>query len=132
MHLQVAMKERQEEIFVYREMLSKQHKITEQDMHGLRWDMSKSQWQSYQDTHLCLFGATVQCSTSPVVIHCLIPLCRAQFHERLFKVETMKKRYEIVTISMAAPEDEENEFQAYYIIKVATFYFQILTEMEDE
>ncbi|XP_027004442.2 coiled-coil domain-containing protein 39-like isoform X1 [Tachysurus fulvidraco] len=79
MHLQVAMKERQEEIFVYREMLCKQHKITEQDMHGLR----------------------------------------AQFHERMFKVETMKKKYEIVTISMAVPEDEEGEFQAYYIIKAA-------------
>lgn len=39
LHLQTAMKERQEEIGVHWEIHSKQLKITEQDMQELRWDM---------------------------------------------------------------------------------------------
>lgn len=41
LQLQTAMKERQEEISVHREIQSKQLKITEQEMQGLRWDMSR-------------------------------------------------------------------------------------------
>ncbi|KAK3546226.1 hypothetical protein QTP70_025200 [Hemibagrus guttatus] len=79
LQLQIAMKERQKEICVHQEMHSKQLKITEQEMQGLR----------------------------------------AQLHERLSKVDKMKKKYEIVIISMAAPEGEEHQSQAYYIIKAA-------------
>lgn len=42
LQLQTAMKERQEEICVHREMQNKQLKITEQEMQGFRWDMSRS------------------------------------------------------------------------------------------
>ncbi|KAM9501885.1 coiled-coil domain-containing protein 39 isoform 1-T2 [Clarias gariepinus] len=79
LQLQTAMKERQEEIFVHREMHSKQLKITEQEMQGLR----------------------------------------IQLQERLSKVDKMKNKYEIVTISMAAPEGEEDNSQVYYVIKAA-------------
>nr|XP_033814754.1 coiled-coil domain-containing protein 39 isoform X3 [Geotrypetes seraphini] len=42
-----------------------------------------------------------------------------ELHERLARIEKMKKRYEIVTISMMPPEGEEDKTQAYYIIKAA-------------
>ncbi|XP_029472241.1 coiled-coil domain-containing protein 39 [Rhinatrema bivittatum] len=42
-----------------------------------------------------------------------------ELHERLCRVEKMKKRYEIFTISMMPPEGEEDKTQSYYIIKAA-------------
>ncbi|CAF0900037.1 unnamed protein product [Adineta ricciae] len=45
----------------------------------------------------------------------------AQLHERIAKIEKLKKRYEIVNISMAPPEGakEEETSQTYYVIKAA-------------
>lgn len=44
----------------------------------------------------------------------------AQLHDRITKIEKLKKRYEIVNISMAPPEgvNEEETSQTYYVIKV--------------
>ncbi|CAF1004535.1 unnamed protein product [Adineta steineri] len=45
----------------------------------------------------------------------------AQLHDRIAKIEKLKKRYEIVNISMAPPEgsQEEETSQTYYVIKAA-------------
>ncbi|XP_059358337.1 coiled-coil domain-containing protein 39 isoform X2 [Carassius carassius] len=79
LQLQTAMKEREEEIRVHREMLSKQIKLTEQERQGLS----------------------------------------AAVNERLFKIDKMRKRYEILTVSLTAPEGEEEKSQAYFIIRAA-------------
>uniref|UniRef100_A0A671P167 Coiled-coil domain-containing protein 39 n=1 Tax=Sinocyclocheilus anshuiensis TaxID=1608454 RepID=A0A671P167_9TELE len=83
LQLQTAMKEREEEIHVHREMLAKQIKLTEQERQA--------------------FSAAV--------------------NERLFKIDKMRKRYEILTVSLAAPEGDEEKSQACFIIRVSYLYF---------
>jgi len=43
----------------------------------------------------------------------------AELHERISKIEKLRKRYEILMVSMAPPEGEEEHSQAYYVIKAA-------------
>uniref|UniRef100_A0A8C2D1C9 Coiled-coil domain-containing protein 39 n=1 Tax=Cyprinus carpio TaxID=7962 RepID=A0A8C2D1C9_CYPCA len=43
----------------------------------------------------------------------------AAVNERLFKIDKMRKRYEILTVSLAASEGEEEKSQTYCIIKAA-------------
>ncbi|KAK7945821.1 hypothetical protein WMY93_001549 [Mugilogobius chulae] len=74
---QRVMKEREEEIRVYKELQTQELKVIEKERHRLS----------------------------------------VELNEKLSKVDLMKKRFDVLTISMAAPEGEEP--QAYYIIKAA-------------
>ncbi|CAN8190519.1 unnamed protein product [Coccothraustes coccothraustes] len=43
----------------------------------------------------------------------------AEFQDRLWKIDKLKRKYEIYTLSMMPPEGEEMKSQAYYVIKAA-------------
>lgn len=43
----------------------------------------------------------------------------AELQERIAKIDKLRKRYEILMVSMAPPEGEEERSQAYYVIKAA-------------
>ncbi|XP_067851309.1 coiled-coil domain-containing protein 39 isoform X2 [Heptranchias perlo] len=43
----------------------------------------------------------------------------AELHERFSKIDKMKKRYELLLVTMEPPEGEEERSQAYYVIKAA-------------
>ncbi|NWW75147.1 CCD39 protein, partial [Climacteris rufus] len=43
----------------------------------------------------------------------------AEFQDRLWKIDKLRCRYEILTLSMMPPEGEEKKSQAYYVIKAA-------------
>ncbi|NWT67245.1 CCD39 protein, partial [Prunella himalayana] len=43
----------------------------------------------------------------------------AEFQDRLWKIDKLKSKYEIFTLSMMPPDGEEMKSQAYYVIKAA-------------
>ena len=45
-------------------------------------------------------------------------ICSSEVHERISKIDKLRKRYEIITVAMTPPEGEEEHSQAYYVIKV--------------
>lgn len=50
-------------------------------------------------------------------------LFSAQLHDRIAKIDRLRKRYEILMVSMAPPEGEEEHSQTYYVIKVFFLFF---------
>lgn len=44
----------------------------------------------------------------------------AELHNRIAKIELLRKRYEIQMMFMSPPEGEEEHSQTYYVIKVCT------------
>ncbi|XP_066457641.1 coiled-coil domain-containing protein 39 [Eleutherodactylus coqui] len=79
LQLQMAMKERTQEIAIHKEMLKSQTRLADQERQTISQEL----------------------------------------HERLAKVDKMRKRFEIITVAMMPPEGEEEKSQAYYIIKAA-------------
>lgn len=43
----------------------------------------------------------------------------SELHERISKIDKLRKRYEILMISMSPPEGEEDRSQAYFVIRAA-------------
>ncbi|XP_072897358.1 coiled-coil domain-containing protein 39-like isoform X3 [Hemitrygon akajei] len=54
----------------------------------------------------------------------------AELHERFSKIDKMKKRYEILIFTMEPPEGEEEQSQAYYVIKCMTNTLDTLLKEE--
>lgn len=52
-------------------------------------------------------------------------LFSAQLHDRIAKIDRLRKRYEILTVSMSPPEGEEEHSQTYYVIKVISLLFPL-------
>ena len=49
-----------------------------------------------------------------------------ELQARIAKIDRLRKRYEILMVSMSPPEGEEEHSQTYYVIKVCAFSFLIL------
>ncbi|XP_039256465.2 coiled-coil domain-containing protein 39-like [Styela clava] len=79
LQLATAMKERQKEITIHKDMIFSQTKAAEEERKTIN----------------------------------------AELHQRLAKIDKLRKRYEILMVSMAPPEGEEVKSQAYYVIKAA-------------
>ena len=57
--------------------------------------------------------------------------CSGELHERISKIDKLRKRYEILCVSMTPPEDGEEHSQAYYVIKAAQEREQLQREGDE-
>lgn len=102
--LQRTIKEREDEIAVFRKMLSQQLKASEEQRQKLR------------------FGPFVGVSSQWCNISFLKPcdeLCLSlELNEKLTEIDMMKNHFEVMMSSTAPPGGEEDKSQAYYITEV--------------
>ena len=54
----------------------------------------------------------------PLYVHNFLS---TELHDRIAKIDRLRKRYEILTMSMNPPEGEEEHSQTYYVIKVLQY-----------
>ena len=55
----------------------------------------------------------------------------SELHNRIAKIERLRKRYEILMMSMSPPEGEEEHSQTYYVIKVRGYLIYMYCTSSD-
>ena len=95
------MTERNKEINVHKEMLKAQIKCCDTERQTIRYNII----------------IIIILLTHLHMTHCL-PSCSTELHNRIAKVDRLRKKYEILMMSMSPSEGEEEHSQTYYVIKV--------------
>ena len=136
------MSERKKEIMVHKEMLKIQIKTNESERLTFRYPTLQCNVHVHailRHIHVHALVLLLNCSfwslpsssipsssLSPSLSPSLPPLSLSLFlstelHDRIAKIDRLRKRYEILTMSMNPPEGEEEHSQTYYVIKVHSF-----------
>lgn len=104
--LQRTIKEREDDIMIFRKMLSQQLKTSEEERQRLRFVFSSG------SLNIIVTFAESDCNE----------LCPSlELNEKLSEIKGMENYFEVMTSSTAPPGGEEDRSQAYYITEVPSF-----------